>query len=231
MKENLEAYAQAACCGTSSHGLADGLCGRILHGKSLKDFQSLTNDPNRKLVMLVGPDGLQKLIGKTGYDVLVEIGYTQEYLHGIAANGERFNLVVFPFDEQARLATWDNVIDLVAQTYPAAAAMLRTALVALKNTPYRAFEAQCGFRFADVTHKNDPRFMTIDRLLASSGSPADVRAFLYHSVHLRELFAGDGFTYTCKGCRGVAEYIAPNRDLASLGTHVIVDLEITFPES
>ena len=39
---------------------------------------------------------------------------------------------------------------------------------------------------------------------------ADVRAFLYHTMNLNNLFAGDGYTYTPDGRRGHREYLAAN---------------------
>ena len=43
--------------------------------------------------------------------------------------------------------------------------------------------------------------------LESEGTLIDVRAFLYHTIHLRELFSGDGFTSDEDGQKGLKEYM------------------------
>ena len=63
----------------------------------------------------------------------------------------------------------------------------------------------------------------------SEGTLIDVRAFLYHIVHLRELFSGDGFTYEEDGKKGLREYIAPNCRLEELGEYHLIDMNINLP--
>ena len=60
--------------------LVSGLCGRIIRGKKTEDFTTLTDDPLRKIVMLMGSDGLENILGKTGYEMLTEIGYEKSYI-------------------------------------------------------------------------------------------------------------------------------------------------------
>jgi hypothetical protein len=57
-------------------GTVKGLCGRILRGVSDSDFESLTNDPvNRRVVFPTDETGLESLLGKSGYEMLITIGY------------------------------------------------------------------------------------------------------------------------------------------------------------
>jgi nicotinamidase-related amidase len=202
-------------------------------GKKPEDFLTLTDDPSRKIVMLVGPDGLESLLGKTGYEMLVTIGYQPDYLRHKVEEGNRFKLVVFPEGGPAKAATWDNVIDLVCDIYPAAAAMVRRHRVGLKQFSFAEIEQDAGFVFLDVEKAgpSDPKYMTYERLLDSRGDLADVRAFLYFTVHLREQFSGDGYTYDDKGNRGVMEYIVPNKPLTALGPHEIFTLDVRLPAS
>ena len=105
----LDAYVDLLRSGKYSGQKVSGLCGRIIRGKAPKDFETLTDDPERKIVMLVDPDGLQGLLGKTGYDMLITVGYEPSYLKHKVQEGNRFKLVVFPEGGAAQLATWEYV--------------------------------------------------------------------------------------------------------------------------
>ena len=78
---------------------------RILRSKSLEDFETLTNDPNRKIIMLMGGDGLEKILGKTGYEALISIGYMLDYIEYKIKSGFQFKIVIFNEGEIAKLAT------------------------------------------------------------------------------------------------------------------------------
>ncbi|MBN1803316.1 MAG: hypothetical protein JW891_17525 [Candidatus Lokiarchaeota archaeon] len=205
----------------------DSLCGRIIRGVNPDDFETLTDDPDRKLVMLMGPDGLQKLLGKESYDMLVEIGYEKEYIQRKLNEGNEFKLVVFKEGGEAIIATWDNVINLVSKTYPNISNKIKDQIDDLKSTSFERIEEEAGFDFSkiDKIGKTDPRFMTHERYLESPNTLIAARAFLYFTVHLRELFSGDGYTYTTDGKRGLTEYIVPNKRISDLGEHVIIDIQ------
>lgn len=213
-------------------GQVTGLCGRIIRGKNLEDFLTLTDDPQRKLVMLMGPDGLEKLLGKTGYEMLAEIGYESSYIVRKVDEGNQFKLIVFKEGEAARLATWDNTIATVAQVYPDVANSLYRNLDILKRTAFDDIEKASGFDWSEVDKAGDidPRYMTYDRFKQSAGTDIDTRAFLYFTVHLRELFSGDGYTYTNNGTRGLMEYIVANKPITELGENTIIDIKIDLPK-
>lgn len=214
-------------------GNVTGLCGRIIRGTKPEDFQTLTDDPDRKLVMFMGPDGLEKIMSKSGYDALVEIGYEPNYIvRKVVDEGNQFKLVVFVEGAEARLATWDNVVSVVAAVYPDAAEALYRNLDALKITSFAQIEKDAGFVFApvDKAGAQDDRFMTYERFLRSSGDLIATRAFLYFAIHLRELFSGDGYTYDAAGNRGLMEYIVPNKSLNELGDYDLIDLSIVMPK-
>ena len=59
----------------------------------------------------------------------------------------------------------------------------------------------------DKSGQSDPNFMTYKRFKQSKGTLIDVRAFFYFTLHFRELFSGNGYTYNQKGERTVKEYI------------------------
>ena len=233
MKVNtLKGFQNLFLNGATSSFTVEGLCGRIIRGKSSADFDTLTDDPNRKVVMLMGPDGLELLPGKTGFEMLITIGYTADHINRkVVEEGNQFKLVIFEEGSEAKLATWENVIDITSRAYPTVATMLRIAASDLQRTKFSEFEAQAGFAFKDVDKLGviDSRFMTADRLAASDGASWKVRAFLYFVVHCRELFSGDGYTYTEQGARGLKEYLVMNKPIKDLGANLILDLDIQIP--
>ncbi len=204
----------------------EGICGRIIRGRTTKDFETLTDDPDRKLVMLMGPDGLEKLLGKESYDMLVKIGYEKDYIQRKLNEGNKFKLVIFEEGGEADIATWDNVINLVSKTYPKISNKLHDHIENLKNTSFESIENEAKFDFSEIDKlgKEDQRFMTYERYIESPNSLVAARAFLYFTVHLRELFSGDGYTYTSDGKKGLTEYIVLNRKISELGPHIMIDI-------
>lgn len=71
---------------------------------------------------------------------------------------------------------------------------------------------------------SDDRFIDADRLLRSEGKLWEVRAFLYNVVHIKDLFLGDGYTYTPGGLRTTKEYFSPNMLLSELGEYKLIDI-------
>lgn len=213
-----------------------GIAGRIIRGKNPSDFETLTDDPQRQIVLILGPDDLAKLPGMSGWDILMTIGYDPAYARGKVAEGCEFKLVVLQEGPSVKLATWDNLLEMVCEVYPNVADLIRSHWTSLKTRSFREIEAQAGFKFLEVEQpkdktkkkQDDPRFMTYERLQQSSGTLADVRAFLYFSVHIRELYRGDGYT-DVSGSRGMREYLARNVRLVDLGAHELIDFEVTCP--
>ena len=209
-----------------------GLCGRIIRGTRPKDFMTLTDDPNRKLVMLMGPDGLEQIMSQTGYEALVTIGYEPNYIvRKVVDEGNQFKLVVFAEGGEAKLATWENVAEIVGSVYPLVASSLCRSLDFFKSTSFQEIEKTAGFNFAKVDKlgATDNRFMTYERFIASGRDAIAARQFLYFTIHLRELFSGDGYTYDAQGNRGLMEYIVPNKPLAELGNYELIDMPVKVP--
>ena len=77
---NVDEYKKLFLDGKKNKIPITGLCGRIIRGKSPDDFLTLTDDPNRDIIMLMGGDGLEQILGKTGYEALINIGYMEDYI-------------------------------------------------------------------------------------------------------------------------------------------------------
>jgi len=225
--QKLEALAHAIAEG-STRGNTRKAYGRIIRWKS-GQLASLTDSPLRRTIMITGPQGIRDLFGKTGWQMLSEIGYPEEYVRRKLSEGCKFSLVLFARPTGIfRIATWRNTIDVIALAHPELAPMLKAALPTLKKKSFLDFEREAGFSFEEVDAKglDDPRFMTAERLAVSDGSPLAVRRFLYHVERLNELFTGNGYTLTREGRRGVREYVMLNRPLAELVDYALVDLKV-----
>lgn len=218
-----------------------GLCGRILRGRAGSgDFKKFSPEIDRDLVFLMGADGLESLVGKTGYQMLESIGYESDYIAEKVKGGCEFKLVIFSAKSvaSAKQATWAGALEVVKTTYPALSKIITAVEDKLKTTSLSQMEAcYCQDRTMasiDVCGKEDPMFMTAERLAATPESTpevmlARVRAFLYHTCQMRQLYAGDGFTHSETGERGMEEWMAPNMSLEDLGESTLVDLFVELP--
>jgi hypothetical protein len=110
------------------------LMGRLMRGRSPPHFRSLHYDLSRRIVSLIGPDGLHSLLHKTGYQMLIELGWTPEAIkHNIVVKKKHLKLVVFHKSEKpAPPATWDNLMTLLQPIYPDIYGKIAAQLQALK---------------------------------------------------------------------------------------------------
>lgn len=169
-----------------------------------------------------------------------ELGYESAWIRAKLAQGQRFCAVVWcegggsggGVEGAVRAATWEGVAALAAEHFgEAVGARVRAQLPALRATPFDAIEAAAavpgaflgaGGTFfavneaAEAGASPDPRFMTPARFLASDGGLAATRGFLYNAMGLSRLFVGSGRTATAAGRAALAEYLAPNREVARL---------------
>lgn len=219
-----------------------GICGRVIRGTKPSDFDTLTDDPSRHVIMLMDADGLARLFGKSGYKILIEIGYRADYIQQKLDAGNAFKLAVFPA-EAAYLADWDGVFRIAAEVYPELASccakhasMLRS-LTGFALTPGQTdqghfiheIERLAGYQFKDADKKDDPRFMSIEKYRSSGKSLWELRALLYHTLHLRELYSGDGYTYNEQGRRQLKEYVMRNKRIKDIQGSSVLDLDVTVP--
>lgn len=194
---------------------------------------ALTDDPDRRIVFLVNASTCTDLVGLTGYQVCMTIGWKPEYAREKVNQKYRFGFIAFP-ENLCRLGTWGNVLDEVIQLYPEIGAKLakhRVALSAMNPGSLKQMEQRLGYRLIDVDKigKSDPRFMTIDRYRNTTDTADHARAFLYFTVHLKELFYGDGWTRNDQGQRGCEEYIMGARPISDLGEHYLAALDVVIP--
>lgn len=211
-----------------------GCYGRIVRSKQCSP-ETLSEDPGRQVVLVTGPSGLASFLGSgSAYDMLVQIGYTQEYIKATSQSGNGFWLVVFqkPPDD-FRLATWKNCVELAAEEYPRVGSSIKGALECMRSTSFEDFESQAGFSFAEVHARgiDDPLYMTEERLLASDKSPLEVRRFMYHTIRLTELYTGNGTTLRYDSQTGIREYIMRNLSVCDLSNAATAQLDVVLPDA
>ncbi len=200
--------------------------GRILRTKGELPH-TLAAESGRRIAMVMGPAGLALLSGMTAAEMLLEIGYTKEYVARELTRGVSFYLFVFAGNLRPKIATWDNVIAQAGHAYPSLREDFEKALPELKTMTLLQCEQSCGFSLeeVDALGVEDPRFMTEARFVSSSRNTLCVRRFLYHCCRLSDLYAGDGMTTTWDGRRGMREYVVPNVELSTLSNNRLFLLE------
>ena len=123
---------------------ASGLFGRILRGKTLQDFESLSDDFHRPIVMVMGPQGLQSITGKTHMEALKIIGYTSDYITYRISQGYDFKLVVFEEGQQVLPATWDNIFLMTYEIFPDIKKKLHPLEEELKSKTFDEIQDMAG---------------------------------------------------------------------------------------
>lgn len=127
----------------------------------------------------MGGDGLEKILGKTGYEALISICYVLGYIEYKIKSGFQFKIVIFNEGEIAKLATWDNLANMVSEIYPEVKKKIYNRLEELKNTPFSEIEKRADRKFNEIDKNGteDSDFMTYERFKQSVGTLIDVRAF------------------------------------------------------
>lgn len=88
--------------------------GRLLRGKSEKDFHWLSPDPERQLVFLFDYFILQKIRNQLQVSWLDVLGYPQEFKNQLRQEGYLFKLIHFEIPKtKICLATWANLLSLL----------------------------------------------------------------------------------------------------------------------
>lgn len=216
----------------------ENVCGRILRGVTDKDFETLTDDPaNRRVVSPTDESGLKGLLGKTGYEMLIEIGYPADYIGALLDKGKKFKLVVFPAGKDAVTATWMNVIRVASEAYPEIADRMwrhGQKMMTYGHTNFVELEKAIGKTAVQLNEtkskgSSNEEFMSFERYKAAPDTAENARLFLYFTVGLNNLFAGDGYTRDANGNKGIKEYLMANKPIAEIAGSKLIDLDVSLP--
>ena len=200
--------------------------GRVIRGINETDFTTLTDDPRRRVIMLMDGSGIEGFSGGTRDEILGKIGYPADYIRYLLEKGTTFRLTLFPRPCDAVLADWSGLGFVLERLYDSKISALferhRSSLTTLR---FADIEAQ-GEKMSDAYKRGsaDPTFMTSERL-SQDATLWQFRAFLYNELRLNELYSGDGYIRTESGERGNAEYFFVNRPISTIPGAVSVKLE------
>ncbi|CAF1004067.1 unnamed protein product [Adineta ricciae] len=202
--------------------------GRLTRGVNDDDFSRLSHDPTKRLSWVFDHKTLRRLLKMSHLDMLLYIGHTPEWIRCQLGKQHKFKLIVFsaPSDE-VKLATWDNIFDLLTKAYPEidSAVWIRYA-DELKQRTFQDIDPD------DIIVKNyylGPKsdgFMHLNRFLNLKEPPTllHVRAFLHNQIGLNELFGGEGKTITHEGNLTSDEYLTRSRPLHDFDEYAVLDL-------
>ncbi len=208
-------------------GKTQGLYGRVLRGKSLQDFETLSEDPSRRIVFAVDDSCLESYLCHSTSEILRIVGYTDSYIRHLFDEGFHFRLAIFRAFPGILPATWENVVDLVGQIYGAQVKSILSGYVPeFKSLSFKKIEGFAPSPF-DLVHNagpSHPEYINENQLLQGSAELWQVRAFLYHKLRLTELFTGTGFTSRSSTSSGVPEYLLVNCLVQQLPEVQVIDL-------
>jgi len=239
-----------------------GLCGRICRGSRPTDFETLlgpaedqSEQEAARLTWLVGPDGLETLIKKAArsnttaeaettaalppvINMLMSVGYTVlDTYRGIVKNGNSYLLVVMPAaDMNARLATWDGLLEVLRECYPDLAPHLSSVWPDLERDSTtlgfdeleRRYISEDFPPLSGLHQESVSKHISRARLgeLGAEGKlrTHHVRAWLFVAANVRKNFRGDGYTWLASGEKGNEEWIMRNRRIDEMDSVATVPL-------
>lgn len=179
-----------------------GFSGRVLRGINNDDFITLTDNPLRRVVFLLDSIALSDLVGLDGKEILMQIGYDEGFITNLLNKETKFKLVLLP-ETTVKLATWDNLLDIIQEVYSDLMEKIEIARPVLKNSSY-------------------------EEIMSRDDIATEIRGFLESTINVLHLFAGDGYTRRegKSNERIFAEYVTVNKRLSDFGAFAIIDLPI-----
>ena len=220
---------------------------RILRGVSDKDFETMTDTPEVRRIIQLAPLSGSGMFGKSGYDMLLQIGYDPKSIEGYVRAGKKFKMVIFELgpDSPVKRATWVNVTEAIKKAYPEIDILKDHVKLAnvMRNIPFENFEKMFGgigsFDKIKGLGSAHPLFVTLDKLMQIQEfeksnklaiiNAAHIRLWMFLAMNFNALFSGDGHTWTSEGKNGVDEFVMANVPLTKLGKYELFDLQITLP--
>ncbi|CAF0964084.1 unnamed protein product [Didymodactylos carnosus] len=239
LSKQLSAYRQAfkdgsfVACPTVD---LTGLYGRITKGNVFEHFQQLSDDTSKRLSWVFDSDTLRTLVGMPSMDILHYIGNTDEWIQQQLRKGKKFKLIVFGGEDVVKLATWDNIVELMKHAYPEINDCLwekyRDELSQLSFEQINSMMVkeqdivQSYYKGRDYKH-----YITVERFNAiQNPTLGHLRALLYHHIGLNELFTGTGYTMRHEGTITGKEYLVTNKPLKELDEYLLLDIDLTSSE-
>jgi hypothetical protein len=215
---------------------------RLIKADGNKPFDALSDDPERRIVLLADHDGTLELKGLDGFEIALRVGWAEDRIERLVREKKRFALLLIP-EQDAIPLDWDSLPAIVAKAwpeFPELAGEVAGRIPELRSLSFEAIDAMDGRRLSrngrvagiaeiDLLGRDHPEFQTAERFLSSQRSLRACRAFLYSSMHLRELFSGDGRTRDASGKPGPRELAIENRSLDEFPVRKLIDAPVIAP--
>ncbi|MDC0980290.1 hypothetical protein OAQ84_01000 [Bdellovibrionales bacterium] len=201
--------------------------GRIIRGKSDADFITLSDDPNRKIVMVMDTEGLESISDSNNGSILEQVGYTRDYISELRSQGTIFKLMVFEKQEDVIVADWSGLRKILSDIYSEDLVKIFDKFrQKLENLSFEEIEDQGTMEFKSVYNAgpSSPLYVNSENINSDS-SLWQFRAFLYMELRLTELFAGNGFTKTEEAGQGLREYFVINRPINLFENSMLLELQ------
>ncbi|KAL9647725.1 hypothetical protein ABK040_015213 [Willaertia magna] len=187
--------------------------------------------------------GYNNLSNEEKHDTSLEffhyLGFEKKFVTLKLESGFKYELMLIDKNkfEQASKTTiepadWSGVFTLLEELFPELYPFILPHRQALENTSFETFQKEANFDFVEVKifgwdHPNylDGKKILLkkEELMKKGLTLFEVRSFFYFEMGMRELFKGDGFTWTESGERGFREYLTGNiaREFIKDDIHVI----------
>jgi hypothetical protein len=217
----------------------EGLCARIVKGRAHvpQDFDTLTDCASDRTCFLMGSDGLLEFCRhgyQNVYQMLITIGFEEKYIKEKLDRNFRFELLIMPERANIAHATWGGAFQILQDAFPDVYESAKHTLNEISTTAFydllNKYKVEYSPFEVRANGKEDLRYITYERFCerfinsSVTLNAADLRLFMYYNMGIRELYKGDGFTYTEKGEKGVTEYMMRNRKRTEV-EHVIIRLD------
>lgn len=186
-----------------------------------------------------------KLSNGAALEMFHLIGFEESYVKEKISQNVRFELLIiskssFMNDSGSfvEVASWDGICSLVEHVFPRIHPICCKYLDQLKTTTFEEIKKMADFDFGEIRrfgsshplYFNEEKFFEYckEKKLTKNEEPSllDIRTFFYYACGMRELYSGDGWTYTEKGVKGLKEYLGQNIKRSQLVDHTCMHLDV-----
>ena len=179
------------------------------------------SDADQQFPFVIGSESTASLNGMTHRELLLNLGYEEDWLNRKVGNGLKFSLAVFQEDRCSVApvnASWEGIFSMIEVTSPECASKLLPIWEDIKLV-----ECIADGHIDKPSPETKIHVSSFDGFANYTGQcTAELgRMFLRHTMKCTALYKGDGYAWNDKGERGVKEYIMPRVLTASLNPTTI----------
>ncbi|MCB9636899.1 MAG: hypothetical protein H6721_32730 [Sandaracinus sp.] len=207
----------------------EGLVGRVLRVGPGQEATELTTN-GKKLAWMLGPDGLFDALPhrSSGWDVVRDAqgkGSGRDVkLRGYIQAGSRWLLLVTP-EIDVWAADWDGLLAALRLVEPEVASRVAPHVPRFRRRWLGQMFDENALRAAnEAKNPGKDGHVSVARFLADEPTLERAALVLFHVFGVNEDYQGDG-----RGQGGNREFLATNRRLDQLKSHVLIDLRVEAP--